>query len=364
MANKNKILVPINNKSYEVNLKEGILDNIGQELINIGIKNTRKILIISNEEISYLFGERVLKSLKINKFEAEIFLINAGESYKNLNTLSKIYDAAFEIGLERNSLMIALGGGIVGDITGLAASTWLRGLDYIQIPTTLLSMVDSSVGGKTAVNHPRGKNLIGAFHQPKAVFIDPDTLKTLPIREFRAGMAEVIKYGIIKDKQLFEFLENKKNRDKLLTLDNEFLIKIINNSIKTKAYIVSMDEQENGIRAILNYGHSFGHVIENLCGYGEFLHGEAISIGMRIAGDIAIEKGLWTKENSIRQNNLIASYGLPIETPKIKKSEVLKILMGDKKVRDGKMRFILPKDIGKVDIYNDIKDSIFLKYFD
>ncbi len=251
----------------------------------------------------------------------------------------------------------------MGDITGLAAATWLRGIEYIQIPTTLLSMVDSSVGGKTAVNHPKGKNLIGAFHQPKAVFIDPETLKTLPKREFNAGMAEVIKYGVIKDKELFEFLENEKNKNKLINLENEYLIRIINSSIKTKSHIVSEDEKEHGIRAILNYGHSFGHVIENLCGYGEFLHGEAISIGMRIAGDIALEKGLWSKEEFARQNNLLKSYSLPTKIPKINKNEVIKILMGDKKVRDGKMRFILPKRIGEVDIYDDIVDSLFLKYF-
>ncbi len=283
--------------------------------------------------------------------------------HKNLETLIEIYNFAFEFGLDRNSLIIALGGGIVGDITGLAAATWLRGIDYIQIPTTLLSMVDSSVGGKTAVNHPKGKNLIGAFHQPKAVFIDPETLKTLPKREFNAGMAEVIKYGVIKDKELFEFLENEKNKNKLINLENECLIKIINSSIKTKSHIVSKDEQEHGVRAILNYGHSFGHVIENLCGYGEFLHGEAISIGMKIAGGIALEKGLWSNEEFIRQDNLLKSYSLPTKIPKINKKEVITILMGDKKVRDGKMRFILPKGIGEVDIYDDVLDSLFLKYF-
>ena len=362
--NKNKILVPLKDSSYEVTIKPGIINHIGEELKQIGIKNERKILVVSNKEISNLFGEELLKNLKIHNFNAEIFHIKAGESHKNLASLNDIYNAAFEIGLERNSLMIALGGGIVGDVTGLAAATWLRGLEYIQIPTTLLSMVDSSVGGKTAINHPKGKNLIGAFHQPKAVFIDPETLITLPKREFKAGMAEVIKYGVIKDKVLFEFLESDKNRDKILRLNNESLIRIINDSIKTKAYIVSEDEKENGIRAILNYGHSFGHVIENLCGYGEYLHGEAISIGMKIAGDIATEKSLWSNEHSLRQNILIESYGLPTQTPKIKKNEVIKILMGDKKVRDGKMRFILPKEIGNVEIYNDIEDSQFLKYFD
>ncbi len=362
--NQKRILIPLNKNSYEVIIKGGIINSIGEELNRIGINKQRKILIVSNEEISNLFGEKVLNSLKKDNFSANIFNIKAGESHKNIESLNDIYNSAFKFGLDRNSLMIALGGGIVGDVTGFAAATWLRGIEYIQIPTTLLSMVDSSVGGKTAVNHPKGKNLIGAFYQPKAVFIDPETLVTLPSREFKAGMAEVIKYGIIKDKVLFEYLEDDKNRDKILNLDNESLIQIINNSIQTKACIVSEDERENGIRAILNYGHSFGHVIENLCGYGEYLHGEAISIGMKIAGDIATEKSLWLKEDSVRQNNLIESYGLPTQTPKIKKNDVNTILMGDKKVRDGKMRFILPKKIGEVDIFNDIDESHFLKYFD
>ena len=361
--NNNKILVPIKNNSYEVFIESGLLKKIGEIFIALGIKNTRKILIISNKEISNLYGKIILKSLRSNNYFAEIFIIEAGETYKNIETLNKIYDAAFEYGLERGSLMIALGGGIVGDITGLAAATWLRGIDYIQIPTTLLAMVDSSVGGKTAVNHTNGKNLIGAFHQPKAVFIDTDTLKTLPIREFKAGMAEIIKYGIISDENLFKFLENKNNLKKIMKLDNLSLIKIIRKSVKTKSNIVSMDEQEKGIRAILNYGHSFGHVIENLCGYGEYLHGEAISIGMRIAGDISISKGLWKKEDSERQNNLIENYGLPVKTPKIEKNKILKILMGDKKVKDGKMRFVLAKKIGEVGIYDDIKDSDFLNLF-
>ena len=360
---KSKILVPLGKKSYEVTIEAGIRNKINEELLKIGVKNNRKILVISNKEISDLYIEEFLKPLKRNNYQVQIFLIKAGELHKNVETLIEIYNFAFEFGLDRNSLIIALGGGIVGDITGLAAATWLRGIDYIQIPTTLLSMVDSSVGGKTAVNHPKGKNLIGAFHQPKAVFIDPETLKTLPKREFNAGMAEVIKYGVIKDKELFEFLENEKNKNNLINLENECLIKIINSSIKTKSHIVSKDEQEHGVRAILNYGHSFGHVIENLCGYGEFLHGEAISIGMKIAGGIALEKGLWSNEEFIRQDNLLKSYSLPTKIPKINKKEVITILMGDKKVRDGKMRFILPKGIGEVDIYDDVLDSLFLKYF-
>ncbi len=360
---ENKIHVPIDNNFYEVTIKAGLLSEIGNRLVELGIKSTRKILIVSNQEIANLFGNILLNNLKENNYSAKIFIIKAGEKFKNISTLNEIYDAAFEYGMERGSLMIALGGGIVGDITGFASSTWLRGLDYIQIPTTLLSMVDSSVGGKTGVNHPKGKNLIGAFNQPKAVFIDTDTLKTLPTREFNAGMAEIIKYGIIRDEELFEYLENEFNLRNIVNLENQSLVKIIKDSVKIKSNIVSEDEKEKGIRAYLNYGHSFGHVIENLCGYGEYLHGEAISIGMRIAGEIAFSKGLWKKEETTRQNNLIKRYGLPIEVPTLNKSDVVRILMGDKKVQEGKMRFILPNKIGKVSIYTDIVESDFLKYF-
>ncbi len=361
--NENKILVPIEKNSYEVFICSGLLFKIGDKLVELGIDNKRKILIISNNEIAKFFGNTLLDNLRKNNYSANIFIIKEGEANKNISTMLEIYDAAFECGMERGSLMMALGGGIVGDITGFASATWLRGLDYIQIPTTLLSMVDSSVGGKTGVNHPKGKNLIGAFNQPKAVFIDPDTLKTLPPREFRAGMAEIIKYGVINDEFLFEYLESKNNLENILNLDNERLVKIIKKSVEIKSEIVSKDEKEKGIRAFLNYGHSFGHVIENLCGYGEYLHGEAISIGMRIAGEIALDRGLWSKNENIRQNNLIKSYGLPIEIPKLNRSDVVRILMGDKKVQGGKMRFILPKGIGNVDIYDDVIEKEFINFF-
>ena len=360
---ENKIQVPIEKNFYEVIIKSGLLNEIGDRLIELGIKTTRKILIISNQEIANLFGESLLENLEENNYSAKIFIINAGEKYKNLDTLKEIYNAAFEYGMERGSLMIALGGGIVGDITGFASATWLRGLDYIQIPTTLLSMVDSSVGGKTGVNHPKGKNLIGAFNQPKAVFIDTDTLRTLPTREFKAGMAEIIKYGVISDKELFEYLEDENNLGDIARLEYASLVKIIRKSVEIKSNIVSQDEKERGIRAYLNYGHSFGHVIENLCGYGQYLHGEAISIGMRIAGEIALARGLWSENESIRQNNLFKNYGLPIEIPRLRRSEVVRILMGDKKVQEGKMRFILPNKIGEVGIYNDVIENEFKHYF-
>ena len=360
---KKKIKIPIIGNPYYVTVESGLMRNIGDELIKLNINNKQRILIISNDEIARLYGSIILGSLKRVNLSAEILVIESGEQYKSLKTLEKIYNEASKIGIDRSSLMIALGGGIVGDITGFAAATWLRGINYVQVPTTLLAMVDSSVGGKTAINHPNGKNLIGAFHQPKAVFIDTNTLRTLPNREFRAGLAEVIKYGVIKDKELFEYLENSRNRELILNLEDEGLIEIITKSIQTKSEIVSLDEHENGIRAILNYGHSFGHVIENLCGYGEYLHGEAISIGMRIAGEISAARGFWKNIELDRQNQLIKGYELPIEIQKIKKNKVLKILMGDKKVREGKMRFILPSKIGKVEIHTDIEDSDFLHYF-
>ena len=361
--NNSKILVPIEKSFYEVYIDPDLLHNIGKELIKIGYEQNTKILIISNKEIADIFGSKILASLEKLNLKAEIYTIKSGEKYKTLNTLSEIYDSASKFGLGRDSLMIALGGGIVGDITGLAAATWLRGVDYVQVPTTLLSMVDSSVGGKTAVNHPNGKNLIGAFYQPKAVFIDTKTLNTLPAREFKAGMAEIIKYGVIDDEDLFKFLESKDNIKKILNLKNDYLVKIIRNSVETKSKIVSLDEKEQGIRAKLNYGHSFGHVIENLCGYGNYLHGEAISIGMRIAGKIAFDRGLWETEDAKRQNQLLKAYGLPTKIPKMDKKEIIRVLMGDKKVKGGKMRFILPTGIGSVDIFDDVKESEFLSYF-
>ena len=247
----------------------------------------------------------------------------------------------------------------MGDMTGFAAATWLRGIQVVQVPTTLLAMVDASIGGKTGVNHPRGKNLIGAFHQPRLVLIDPSTLNTLPEREFRAGMAEVIKYGILGDTALFEELEACPDPSTPAGLGAERLSSILQRSAAAKARVVAADEKEGGLRAILNYGHTFGHVVETLCGYGTWLHGEAVAIGMVAVGELGVLRGSWSHDDAERQRRLIDSAGLPTAWPDLSADAVLDSLQGDKKVRDGRLRFVMPTSIGTVEIRDDVsRDEI------
>ena len=356
-----RIKVDLTNNPYEVVIGKNLLKQIGNELLALGFKQSTKILIVSNPVVAKEYANQLIQNLHLAGFTAKLLVLEAGESQKNIKSIGYIHDSSYEQKLERNSLMIALGGGVVGDMTGFAAATWLRGIPFVQIPTTLLAMVDASVGGKTGVNHPKGKNLIGAFHQPKLVLIDPVTLKTLPDREFRAGIAEVIKYGVIGDKKLFELLENAKDIKNLNSIDKELIIEILYRSVKSKAKIVEQDERESGLRAILNYGHTFGHVIETLEGYGVWIHGEAVSIGMIVAGELAIKKNLWTIEDNQRQKELLLKAGLPIHWPKLNITKVLETLTTDKKVKDGNIKFILPKSIGKV-IIDDIDNEEIKKF--
>jgi 3-dehydroquinate synthase len=285
-------------------------------------------------------------------------MIPDGEEYKNLDTLKRIYDELLKHGLDRKSALIALGGGVVGDITGFAAATYMRGISYIQIPTTLLAQVDSSVGGKTGVDHKLGKNMIGAFWQPGLVLIDPVTLKTLPKRQLLAGLAEVIKYGVIYDNELFEFLEA--NREHIFNLEDKAITYIIRRSCEIKADVVSKDERESGLRAILNYGHTIGHAIETATGYTRYLHGEAVAIGMHLEAKLSqLLKGIDDGQLS-RIKALIDSYGLPSEIPKdINRDDILSSMQLDKKAVAGKLKFILPESIGAVKIREDIgKKSI------
>ncbi len=283
----------------------------------------------------------------------------AGERYKTPASLQKIYDIALENRLERSSTILALGGGVIGDMAGFAAATWLRGINFVQVPTTLLAMVDASIGGKTGVNHPHGKNLIGAFHQPKLVLIDPQVLKTLPAREFRAGMAEVIKYGIIWDAELFEKLEQSQRLDQLRYLRDELLQEILIRSCQAKAHVVSKDEKESGLRAILNYGHTIGHAVESLTGYKVVNHGEAVAIGMVAAGQIAVALGMWDQAASDRQLALIEKTGLPIKLPEgLDIDAIVENLQTDKKVQDGRVRFILPTQIGTVTIFDEVPADV------
>ena len=354
-----RINVALERNPYDIVIGDGVLGTVGDELHRLGAKPGKKILVVSNADVAGPYGEACLNSLKEKGCNVELLVIEAGEEQKHLRTVSQIHDAAFAFKLERSSMLLALGGGVVGDMTGFAAATWLRGVGVVQVPTTLLAMVDASIGGKTGVNHPGGKNLIGAFHQPHLVLIDPTTLDTLPIREFRAGMAEVIKYGILGDTDLFLELESCKDPSSPNGLGRTTLESILQRSAAAKASIVAADEREGGLRAVLNYGHTFGHVVEALCGYGTWLHGEAVALGMVAVGELAVQRGNWSRGDAERQKQLIAKAGLPTTWPELNLEAVLHTLQGDKKVRDGQLRFVIPTGIGSVEIQNDIsRDEI------
>ena len=351
------ISVNLPSDSYNILISSGSLTQLGKEMkkLNLG----KKVLLVSNPEIFNYYGQTCIKSLDDAEFETCTHLIPAGETSKTLESIAKVYDTALANHLERSSTLVALGGGVIGDMTGFAAATWLRGVNFVQVPTSLLAMVDASVGGKTGVNHPQGKNLIGAFYQPKLVLIDPSVLKTLPAREFRAGMAEVIKYGIIWDADLFTQLEQAEGIDSFGGIKQELLQTILVRSAQAKADVVSQDEKEAGLRAILNYGHTIGHAVESLTNYQQFVHGEAVAIGMVAAGKIATVMGLWTEEEANRQERLIAKTKLPTQIPgELELNAILATLKSDKKVKAGKVRFILPTSIGEVTITDKVTDEI------
>ena len=354
------IRVELSANPYPIVIGAGALQQLGEQVRAAGIKAGTKVLVVTNPVVEQHYGATALSSLKAAGFEASSLVIDAGEDQKTPATVVLIHDAAFERRLERGSLIVALGGGVVGDMAGFAAASWLRGIAVVQVPTTLLAMVDAAIGGKTGVNHPGGKNLIGAFHQPRLVLIDPATLGTLPEREFRAGMAEVIKYGVIGDLELFADLEAAAGRDATAGLANlsavgpALLQTLLERSAGAKARVVAADEREGGLRAILNYGHTLGHVVEALCGYGTWLHGEAVAIGMVVAGELSLELGLWGASEQRRQRAVIAAAGLPQQWPALDPGAVLQCLQGDKKVRDGKVRFVLPTGLGSVQIRDDV----------
>ena len=304
-------------------------------------------MVVSNPTVAKLYGAQTIESLRQAGFEVSYCELPDGERYKTPKSIEHIHDLALEHGLERSSTLVALGGGVIGDMTGFAAATWLRGINVVQVPTTLLAMVDSSIGGKTGVNHPNGKNLIGAFHQPRLVLADPEVLATLPAREFRAGMAEVIKYGIINDRELFELLEQAHGL-KQSEFSLELLATILARSAGAKADVVSQDEHEiTGLRATLNYGHTIGHAIESVTNYTVVNHGEAVALGMVAAGQLAVKLQLWTAAEAQRQDAVIQQADLAIELPTgIDLAKIIETLKSDKKVKAGKGIFILPTTIG------------------
>jgi len=353
-----EITVNLEKKSYQIAIAPNLLNQIGDYLKNLGIGN--KVLVVSNAMIFDEYGEQLIAALKAADFAVSYQILPAGERHKTLLSVQKIYDQALENHLERSSTLIALGGGVIGDMTGFAAATWLRGINVIQVPTSLLAMVDAAIGGKTGVKRPRGKNLIGAFHQPKLVLIDPHVLKTLPSREWRAGMAEVIKYGVIWDVELFQELEAAERLDELEYIGSQLLQTILSHSCQAKADVVSQDEKEGGLRGILNYGHTVGHAIESLTGYRLVNHGEAVAIGMSVAGKIAVKMGYWSEADSDRQDQLIIRAGLPKTVPPMLEiDDILETLKSDKKVKNGKVRFVLPDSaIGKATVTDQVSPEI------
>lgn len=343
-----KIRVELQERSYNIAVESGILSSIGKALEKFEFG--RKIAVVSNPTVYPLFGPAASESLKDAGFEVIEILIPDGEEYKNMASVQKIHEEMLKAGLDRKSAMVALGGGVIGDITGFAASIYMRGIDFIQIPTTLLAQVDSSVGGKTGVNHPLGKNMIGTFWQPRLVWIDIQSLSALPRREFLSGLGEVIKYGVIWDERLFEFLEV--NRERVLGLDYDSLEYIIGRSCEIKAEIVSKDERESGIRAILNYGHTIGHAIETATGYKNLLHGEAVAIGMCLEAKLARSFGLAEKDMVSRIESLVKTYELPAGPPENLDLEgIISAMSLDKKSVSGRLHFILPEKIGAVKIH-------------
>ncbi len=337
-----QLTVGLGERSYPIWVGEGILADIGEALRQVSFP--KRVAVITNPTVSPLYAGDLLRHLESAGYRAETIVIPDGEEFKTLQTLETIYTALIEGGFDRSSGLIALGGGVVGDITGFAAATYLRGIPFVQVPTTLLAQVDSSVGGKTAVNHPLGKNLIGAFYQPRHVHIDVATLRTLPPREFAAGMAEVVKYGVIRDREFFDWLTGA--RESLQRLDRQSLVRAINRSCQIKANVVENDETESSLRAILNYGHTFGHAVEALAGYGHFRHGEAVAIGMCVVAAVSCELGLCRAEEVVAIRDLLVSFNLPVVPPAFPLDEYLRAMGRDKKVKEGVLRVILNRGIG------------------
>jgi 3-dehydroquinate synthase len=347
---------PTESRSYEIAIAANSLPELGKKLTDLGLgKKSKKVLIVSNPVIFKHYGEIVQTALQSSGFDVAKVILPAGERFKTAKSLQSIYDAALAHRMERSSLIVALGGGVVGDMAGYAAATWLRGVKLVQVPTTLLAMVDSAIGGKTGINHPQGKNLIGAFYQPTLVWIDPTVLKTLPARELRAAMAEVIKYGVIWDRDLFDQLLASPRLDQLRYIKPELLDAILYHCAKAKAEVVSKDEKEGNLRAILNYGHTIGHAVEMVTNYRTYNHGEAVGIGMVAAGAIALELGYWTQTEHEQQLTLITKAYLPRSLPaNIDIEQIIVALSLDKKVSDGKIQFILPTAIGAVKITDQV----------
>ena len=352
-----RLNIDLGERSYDIFLGSGLLERIGELLSQV--LQPSQIVLVTHPSLFRLYGDKVVAGFKNQGWTTNIIEVPEGETSKSLHQADIFYNQLLDFNCDRKSVLVALGGGVIGDLTGFIAATYQRGIPFVQVPTTLLSQVDSSVGGKTAVNHPKGKNMIGAFYQPRMVIADLDTLQTLPQNEFRAGLAEVIKYGVISDASLFGYLEN--NVEKILQLDHECLAHIIKTSCAIKAKVVEKDERESHYRMILNFGHTLGHAIEALTGYSKFIHGEAVAIGMVYAAKLSQQLGKCQGAVSSRLSKLVNKFGLPSQWPNLDSPAVIECLYHDKKTMNHKIKFILIKDIGRVEIVEDIPETDILK---
>lgn len=343
-----KLVLNLKDQSYPLYIGQDLLDQLGK-FIRLHVLKARRAFVISNPTVDSLYGERVMKSLQEAELNPAKGLIPDGEEYKNLSVANELFDQLVAHQMDRSSVVISLGGGVVGDLAGFVAATYMRGVPFVQVPTSLLAQVDSSIGGKVAVNHPAGKNLIGTFHQPKLVVIDIDTLQTLAKEEMVAGMAEVIKHGVIKDENYFNWIEG--NLEKILEMEPRVLAETIYGSCFIKSKVVEADEREEHMRAILNFGHTVGHALETITHYNHYRHGEAVAIGMVQASRLAALMGLMKEEQVESLIQLLERTGLPTQVPQeISTSDIVEAMKRDKKNFQNRIKMILPNKIGLVQI--------------
>jgi 3-dehydroquinate synthase len=341
----NTLQLNLGERSYPIHIGSQLLDQA--DLYKKHIKGTFTA-VVTNETVAPLYADRVVKTLERIGQKVKLIVLPDGEAFKTWEVLQKIFDGLLENSADRKTTLVALGGGVIGDMTGFAAACYMRGIRFIQVPTTLLSQVDSSVGGKTGINHPLGKNMVGAFHQPQAVIADLDTLKTLPPEELAAGLAEVIKHGAIADTEFLSWIE--KNQDALNNCDPVAMEFAVLRSCEIKSQVVTQDEKEGGIRAILNFGHTFGHAIEAGMGYGAWLHGQAVGCGMVMAADLSVRVGLLSEAEASRLKKIIQALHLPTQPPKLGVDRFMELMSVDKKAEGGEVRYILLNGLGQAKI--------------
>jgi len=349
-----EVKVELPQGAYSIHISSGGINSVGRLIRDLGIQE--KALVVSDEIVGALYGEAVIKSLQNSRFEVELICVPPGEKSKDMAVVMEIYNKAVGMGLDRRSPVIALGGGVVGDLAGFVAATYMRGVPFIQIPTTLLAMVDSSVGGKVGVNHPLGKNLIGAFYQPRLVLADLAVLDTLPARELHAGLAEIIKYGIINDTALFTYLQ--KNCAQLRNKDEDALTEVISRSCHIKAWVVEQDEKENHLRMILNLGHTIGHAVEGNTGYSRYRHGEAIAVGMYAVVLLSQYLGLCTVQTVEAVRELLNVFELPLTAKDCQPDQLMSFLKRDKKNIGGAINWVLVRKLGEVVITRDVPTEL------